>query len=146
MDWACVKGFWKGPLGGGTIENQWSHPTVVPLDSYENAGKKLHAIRQKNKKSNQKYKNNKPKGAGAKRPPLWGAAEGGTLLFLLFLIAFLVFLPAGMLFFLGRFHKNPGGTTGVVPLIFQWYPFSGTLGDPLSFALSPAIFGAKKTW
>ena len=53
-------------------------------------------------------------------------------MFLLFLIAFLVFLPAGMLFFLGRFHKNPGGTTGVVPLIFQWYPFSGTLGDPLN--------------
>ena len=54
------------------------------------------------------------------------------MLFLLFLIAFLVFLLAGMLFFLGRFHKNPGGTTGVVPLIFQWYPFSGTLGDPLT--------------
>ena len=62
--------------------------------------KKLHAGRQKIKKSNQNYKNSKPKGAGAKRPPLWGAAEGGTLLFLLFLIAFLMILLAGMMFFL----------------------------------------------
>ena len=41
----------------------------------------------KTRKSKQKYKNNNPKGARAKRAPLWGAAEGGALLFLLFLLA-----------------------------------------------------------
>ena len=66
-----------------------------------------------------------PKGRALRARPF------GFVVFV-FLIAFLVFLPAGMLFFLGCFHKNPGGTTGVVPLIFQWYPFSGTLGDPLT--------------
>ena len=65
-----------------------------------NSQQKQHAGKQNHQKSNQKYKNNKPKGAGAKRPPPWGAAEGGTLLFLLFLIAFLMILLAGMLFFL----------------------------------------------
>ena len=61
---------------------------------------KQHAGKQNHQKSNQEYKNNKPKGAGAKRPSPWGAAEGGTLLFLLFLIAFLMLLLAGMLFLL----------------------------------------------
>ena len=50
-------------------------------------------------KSKQKYKNNNPKGALAKCAPLWGAAEGGALLFLLSLIAFLVILLAGTLLF-----------------------------------------------
>ena len=47
--------------------------------------------KQNHQKSNQKYKNNKPKGARAKRAPPWGAAEGGALLFLLFLSALLAF-------------------------------------------------------
>ena len=89
------------------------------------------AAGKKTRKAIRNTKTTNPKGRARSARPFGGAAEGGTLLFLLFLIAFLVFLPAGMLFFLGRFHKNPGGTTGVVPLIFQWYPFSGTLGDPL---------------
>ena len=41
----------------------------------------------KTKKSKQKYKSNNPKGARAKRAPLWGAAEGGALSFLWFLLA-----------------------------------------------------------
>ena len=42
----------------------------------------------KRRNSKQKYKNNNPKGAHAKRVSLLGAAEGGALLFLLFLLAF----------------------------------------------------------
>ena len=44
-----------------------------------NSQQKQHAGKQNHQKSNQEYKNNKPKGAGAKRPPPWGAAEGGTV-------------------------------------------------------------------
>ena len=68
---------------------------------------KQHPGKQNRKRSNQKYKNNKPMGAGAKRPPHWSAAEGGTLWFLLFLIAFLMMLLAGMLFFLGTWGPGP---------------------------------------
>ena len=40
--------------------------------------------------------------------PPWGAAEGGALLFFLFLIAFLVILLAGTLFFCGLGALGPG--------------------------------------
>ena len=51
----------------------------------------------------------RPKGAGAKRPPSWGAAEGGALLFSIFGRIFV----ADALFMLLIFHWATGLFAGV---------------------------------
>ena len=79
-----IQGILGGTTGGGTTENQWSHPTVVPLDSYENAGKNSIAAGKKIRKAIRNNKNNKvPPSAAPQRGGRFAPAPLG-LLFLYF--------------------------------------------------------------
>ena len=57
----------RGAAGPRTPRSELSR--FAPGPRAPNSQQKQHAGKQNHQKSNQEYKNNKPKGAGAKRPP-----------------------------------------------------------------------------